>query len=104
MLKLVDDGKVNLIWPVVMCHIIDKNSPLYHMDSVKLAAAKFEIIVTLTGSSTSTGQHTQARTSYLPHEIAWSHRFENIIDYDTVDHVFRAHYENFDALYMVRIV
>lgn len=103
-LKLVDDGKVNLIWPVVMMHVIkDRESPLYLMDSQKLANTKFEIIVTLTGSSHSTGQVTQARTSYLPHEIIWSHRFENVIHYDHLEKVYYADYENFDAIYMVSL-
>lgn len=103
MLKLVEEGKVNLIWPVIVVHVIDKESPFYHMDSQRLASTKFELIVTLTGSSHSTGQLTQARTSYLPHEIVWSHRFENIIHYDHLDKVYYADYENFDAVYMVRI-
>lgn len=101
MLKLVDDGRVNLIWPLVVVHVIDKESPFYTMDSMKLAAMKFELVVTLTGSSHSTGQVTQARTSYLPQEIIWSHRFDNIIHYDHLEKVYYADYENFDAVYMV---
>ena len=97
----MDDGKVNLIWPVVVVHVIDKDSPFYQMDSQKLASTKFEIVVTLTGSSHSTGQTTQARTSYLPHEVIWSHRFENIIHYDHLEKLYYADYENFDATYLV---
>lgn len=103
MLKLVDDGKANLIWPVIMSHVIEKDSPLYHLDSQRMAASKFEIVVTLTGSSHSTGQVTQARTSYLPHEIIWSHRFENIIHYDHLEKVYYADYENFDAIYLASV-
>lgn len=99
---LMDDGKVNLIWPVTVVHVIDKDSPFYQMNSQMLLNTKFELIVTLTGSSHSTGQLTQARTSYLSHEIVWAHRFENIIHYDHLEKVYYADYENFDAVYMVR--
>lgn len=101
-MKLTDDGKVDLIWPVVVVHVIDKESPLYLMDSQRLASTKFEIVVTLTGGSHSTGQVTQARTSYLNQEVIWSHRFENIVHYDHLEKVYYADYENFDAVYLVR--
>lgn len=58
-------------------------------------------MVTLTGSSRSTGQLTQERTSYLPREIMWGHRFMNVIDYDRVNEVFEVDYEHFDNTIMV---
>lgn len=57
---------------------------------------RFEIVVTLTGSSRSTGQLTEERTSYLPKEIMWGHRFTNIVTFDLVNEVFEVDYEHFD--------
>ncbi|OTF72478.1 ATP-sensitive inward rectifier potassium channel 12-like protein [Euroglyphus maynei] len=42
---------------------------------------KYEIIAILEGTVESTGQSIQARTSYLPSEILWGHRFEQLIRY-----------------------
>ena len=39
--------------------------------------SQFEIIVTMEGTTPETGNTIMARTSYLPNEILWGHRFEN---------------------------
>lgn len=57
---------------------------------------RFEIIVTFTGSSPSTGQTTEERTSYLSNEIVWGHRFVNLLDYDSVNTEYFADYDKFD--------
>lgn len=50
----------------------------------------------MTGSSRSTGQMTQSRTSYLPREIMWGHRFVNMTKYDRTNEVYVADYDRFD--------
>lgn len=62
-------------WPPIVFHEIDKNSPLYNYNASQLASAKFEIMVILDGVNSTTGQSCQARTSYLPSEIKWGHRY-----------------------------
>lgn len=58
---------------------------------------RFEIVVTLTGGSKSTGQITEERTSYLSKEIMWGYRFNNnIVSYDPTNEVYVTNYENFD--------
>ena len=66
--------RVFVIWPITICHFIDKESPLYDVSKTDLETSKFEIILILEGSVESTGSTCHARTSYLPSEIKWGHR------------------------------
>jgi potassium inwardly-rectifying channel subfamily J, other len=70
-LKLENNGRVFLIWPQTVCHVIDKNSPFFDMSARDLIQRRFEIVLSLTGNSRHTGQTTQSRTSYLSSEILW---------------------------------
>ena len=42
----------------------------------------FELHVSLEGTIETTSMNFQARSSYLPDEIEWGHRFEPIISFD----------------------
>ena len=79
------DGTQNhllLIWPTVISHKIDKDSPFFEMSPKDLLHTKFELIVILDGIVGETARHVQARTSYLPNEICWGYNFDNeVIDY-----------------------
>lgn len=55
------------------------------------------MVITLTGSSRSTGQMTQSRTSYLPKEILWGHRFQNLTHYDRTQNTYIADFDRFDS-------
>ncbi|KAM9296766.1 inward rectifier potassium channel 16 [Gastrophryne carolinensis] len=77
-LKLVND-QIILVTPVTVVHIIDQDSPLYALDRKALAADRFEILVTFVYTGDSTGTSHQSRTSYLPREILWGFRFNNIL-------------------------
>lgn len=92
---------VFLIWPATFVHIIDEDSPLYDMKHDALTREKFEIVVILEGTVESTGQSIQARSSYLPAEILWGRRFENMVSYrrDTGEH--RVDYSKFNNTYEV---
>ena len=72
-----------LLWPTVICHKIDEDSPLFEMSPQELLSSSFELIVTLEGSVEETGNTIQVRTSYLPNEIFWGHHFDNdVMTYD----------------------
>lgn len=75
------EDKIFFIWPTTIVHKIDKYSPLYHMTATDLLRERFEIVVVLEGIIESTGMTTQARSSYLPGEILWGHRFESLITF-----------------------
>lgn len=79
-----DDCKTNIhfIWPMIIVHKIDENSPLSDISVNNLHFNSFEVVVTLEGTIESTGQSTQARSSYLPSEILWGHRFDQLLEFD----------------------
>ena len=70
-----------LLWPATVIHEIDEESPFYRMSAPELAKDKFEIHVALEGTIEATSMTFQARTSYLPGEILWGHRFEPMMLY-----------------------
>jgi potassium inwardly-rectifying channel subfamily J, other len=49
----------------------------------------------------STGQTTQARTSYLASEILWGHRFEPVVTYNKEKQGYEIDYSKFDATVQV---
>ncbi|XP_046663313.1 ATP-sensitive inward rectifier potassium channel 12-like [Homalodisca vitripennis] len=75
------DNDLIMIWPMVVVHKIDETSPLYRMSAADLIHERFEIIVVMEGTTESTGQTSQARTSYLPSEVLWGHRFQPLVSY-----------------------
>ncbi|XP_062405227.1 ATP-sensitive inward rectifier potassium channel 11-like [Sardina pilchardus] len=68
-----------LVSPLIITHVIDKNSPLYDLTESDLLEMDLEIVVLLEGVVETTGITTQARTSYLSDEIFWGHRFVSIV-------------------------
>ena len=62
-------------------HEIDVNSPLLGGSSEQLAQFNAELVVTTSGIDETLVQPVHARTSYLPHEILWDHRFVDVIGY-----------------------
>ena len=73
------DNQIMLLWPTLVYHRIDAKSPLWEMSADDLQNEQFEILVMLEGGAESTGLHAQARTSYLPCEILWGHRFQSVL-------------------------
>lgn len=57
----------------------------------------------MTGSSRTTGQLTQSRTSYLPKEIHWGHRFVNMISYNSSQQAYEVDYDKFDEVIEVML-
>jgi len=60
-------------------HEIDRDSPLHGASAASLQADNAELIVTASGIDETIAARVHARTSYLPHEIRWNHRFADVI-------------------------
>jgi inward rectifier potassium channel len=60
-------------------HEIDRDSPLWGATAASLDAVNAELVVTATGIDETIAQRVHARTSYLPDEILWDHRFVDVI-------------------------
>ncbi|XP_068442400.1 ATP-sensitive inward rectifier potassium channel 8 [Clinocottus analis] len=76
---VVASNSLFLLAPLIICHAIDKNSPLYDLSAMELQCSDLEVIVILEGVVETTGITTQARTSYVSEEIQWGHRFVPIV-------------------------
>ncbi|XP_039519053.1 ATP-sensitive inward rectifier potassium channel 11 [Pimephales promelas] len=68
-------NSIFLVSPLIINHVIDKNSPLYDLSAADLLHEDIEVVVVLEGVVETTGITTQARTSYLSEEILWGQRF-----------------------------
>ncbi|KAL7989590.1 hypothetical protein Chor_012256 [Crotalus horridus] len=77
-LKLLND-QIILATPVTIVHEINQDSPLYDLDRKTLAKDNFEILVTFVYTGDSTGTSHQSRSSYVPREILWGHRFNDVL-------------------------
>ncbi|XP_015278742.1 PREDICTED: ATP-sensitive inward rectifier potassium channel 11 [Gekko japonicus] len=76
----VGGNSIFLVSPLIIYHVIDKNSPLYEVSQANLHHHEdLEVIVILEGVVETTGITTQARTSYLADEILWGQRFVPIV-------------------------
>lgn len=71
--------RIFLVSPITIVHEIDSASPLYELGRAELARADFELVVILEGMVEATAMTTQCRSSYLPGELLWGHRFEPVL-------------------------
>ncbi|XP_046700433.1 ATP-sensitive inward rectifier potassium channel 12 [Silurus meridionalis] len=96
-----DEGtdRLFLVSPLVIVHEIDEDSPLWSMSRSDLENDVFEIVVILEGMVEATAMTTQARSSYLSHEILWGHRFEPVV-YEDSDR-YQVDYAHFHKTYEV---
>lgn len=67
------------------------------MNADEMVKEKFEIIVILEGTIESTGQSIQARSSNLPFEVLWGHRFEQLVSYRRETGEYRVDYSKFNS-------
>ncbi|XP_078125666.1 ATP-sensitive inward rectifier potassium channel 12 [Sander vitreus] len=76
-----DNGtdRLFLVAPLTVIHEINEESPLFGISKQDLETSDFEIVIILEGLVEATAMTTQARSSYLPSEILWGHRFEPVI-------------------------
>ncbi|XP_034382163.1 ATP-sensitive inward rectifier potassium channel 8 [Cyclopterus lumpus] len=89
----VASNSLFLLAPLIICHVIDKHSPLYDLSAMELQCSDLEVIVILEGVVETTGITTQARTSYVSEEIQWGHRFVPIVTEE--EGVYSADYSKF---------
>ena len=98
-----EECRLFLVWPVILEHIINENSPFYDMSYEDFQREQFELIVVLEGIVESTGMTTQARTSYLPGEILWGHRFERLVTFQRENGEYQIDYSRFHSTIPVEI-
>ncbi|XP_008257529.2 ATP-sensitive inward rectifier potassium channel 1 isoform X2 [Oryctolagus cuniculus] len=93
---VVDAGNENLFFisPLTIYHIIDHNSPFFHMAAETLPQQDFELVVFLDGTVESTSATCQVRTSYVPEEVLWGYRFLPIVS-KTKEGKYRVDFHNF---------
>ena len=92
------DGDLFFIWPMTIVHKIDSGSPLYHLSPKNFLNEQFEIVVILEGTIESTGQTTQARSSYIASEILWGYRFDAVVSYSKDRRGCEVNYTKFDSV------
>ncbi|XP_055547484.1 G protein-activated inward rectifier potassium channel 3 isoform X2 [Wyeomyia smithii] len=95
------DDRLMFIWPTIVVHKIDRDSPLYNLSAQDMLRERFEIVVMLEGVVESTGMTTQARSSYLPSEILWGHRFESVVTFKRDTGEYEVDYTMFNNTYEV---
>ncbi|XP_052866627.1 G protein-activated inward rectifier potassium channel 3-like [Anopheles cruzii] len=95
------DDRLMFIWPTIVVHKIDRDSPLYGLSAQDMLRERFEIVVMLEGVVESTGMTTQARSSYLPSEILWGHRFESVVSFKRETGEYEVDYTTFNDTYEV---
>ncbi|XP_054711920.1 G protein-activated inward rectifier potassium channel 3-like [Uloborus diversus] len=93
--------RVFLIWPATIVHEINETSPFYNMSAQDVLSDNYELIVALEGTIESTGQAVQARTSFVPTEILWGHRFEQMVCYNKETGEFLVDYRKFNSTYEI---
>ncbi|XP_013169185.1 PREDICTED: G protein-activated inward rectifier potassium channel 3 isoform X3 [Papilio xuthus] len=103
-LKVGADGeedRLMFIWPMTIVHKINEKSPLYNLSASDMLRERFEIVVMLEGVIESTGMTTQARSSFLPSEILWGHRFETMVSFRKDTGEYEVDYTRFNNTYEV---
>lgn len=95
------DSNIFFIWPITVVHRINADSPLYGLNAADLLQEQFEIVVVIEGTIESTGQSTQARSSYITSEILWGHRFVPIVSYNRERQRYEGDYGKFNEMLQV---
>ncbi|KAK5981311.1 G-protein coupled inwardly rectifying potassium channel-A [Trichostrongylus colubriformis] len=88
--------RILLLWPIIIRHVIDESSPLHGITRESLHSAEFELIMTVEGIVEATGMTFQARTSFLPNEILWGHKFKPMVLMNEKLSKYEVHYGLFD--------
>jgi hypothetical protein len=91
------EGRLFMVWPVIVEHRINEDSPFWDLSADSLQREQFELVVVLEGIVESTGMTTQARTSYLPSEILWGQSFERLVSYQRDNNQYMIDYSRFHS-------
>jgi len=92
-----ENSDLFFIWPTIIIHRINESSPFYNMSAEDMLTERFEIVPILEGTVESTGQTTQARSSYLSQEILWGHRFDSMVSYSKERQGYEVDYSLFNS-------
>lgn len=92
-----------LLWPITIVHKINEDSPFYRLSAADMLKRKFEIVLILQGTVQSTGQGTNAQTSYLANEILWGHRFATMVSFNPGNQCYEANYDNFEKTVRIQM-
>lgn len=96
-----NEDRLFFIWPTTIVHKINRQSPLYALSAQDMLKERFEIAVMLEGVVESTGMTTQARSSFLPSEILWGHRFAHVVQFKKETGEYEVDYNLFNSTYEV---
>lgn len=95
---------IMLMWPLILNHRITKESPFWDIKPSDFSSEEYELVVCIEGTLETTGEFCQARTSYLPSEILWGHRFDRIEEFDSGNGRWEIDFSGFnDVVYITNI-
>jgi hypothetical protein len=95
---------IMLMWPLILNHRITKESPFWDIKPSDFSSEEYELVVCIEGTLETTGEFCQARTSYLPSEILWGHRFDRIEEFDAGNGRWEIDFSGFnDVVYITNI-
>merc|ERR1719422_1598996 len=99
--ETTNESCIFFVWPLDIVHVIDKDSPFYAMRATDLNNQRFELVLVMEGTNETSNMTFQARTSYLPSEILWGHRFEQMQIYRKDRNKFEINFSAFHSTYEV---
>jgi len=99
--ETTSESCIFFVWPLDIVHVIDENSPFYSMSAAELARERFELLLIMEGTNETSNMTFQARTSYLPNEILWGHRFEQMQIHRKDRNKFEINFSAFHSTYEV---
>lgn len=83
---------LTLLWPAVIYHTINRDSPLWPPMNLRRLGGFSEILVMLEGVIESTSRIVQTRTSYIPEEVHHGYKFQTICPQITEDGKYECSY------------
>merc|ERR1719228_3107023 len=89
------------VWPLDVVHIIDEESPFYDMSASDMARERFELLMVMEGTNEISSMTLQSRSSYLPNEIKWGQRFEQMLLYRKDQNKYQVNFSAFHSMYDV---
>ena len=96
-----EESCIFFVWPLEIIHVIDEDSPFYDITATELPKQKFELVAVLEGTNETSNAKFQARTSYLPHEILWGHRFESMMLFRRDQNRYQVNFSAFHSTFEV---
>lgn len=90
----VDFSRPYLPLPWTITHTLNPTSPLYGLQPD--SSEDFEIIIVLDGIDEGVSMNIQARWSYIPNEIIWNARFEEMVNFNTARGLYEVDFSKID--------